>query len=191
MIIDYLTGTVHHKTATSITILCSCVGYLVNLPTTRIQPLEVKSTINMWIYHHITEGNQQLYGFVELADRELFGQLISVNGVGPKMALNIMSAATTTQIKTAIRQKDLNLFRSVSGIGPKNAQRIIIELQNKMDNNDPDSFLNADAELSTVYAALKSLGYQQNEITSQLQSIDPLLSPEEKIRHFLKSAGHN
>jgi Holliday junction DNA helicase RuvA len=131
--IAHLSGTLLAKHATSVIIDVGGVGYEVTIPVTTYYDLEEPgSQVKLRIYTHVREAAQQLYGFKTGRERELFTQLISVSGIGPKSAIAMLSGMSADEIITAIRTNNLARLTSIPGLGKKTAERLVIELRDKM-----------------------------------------------------------
>jgi Holliday junction DNA helicase RuvA len=131
--IAHLSGTLLAKHATSVILDVGGVGYEVTIPVTTFYDLEEPgSQVKLRIYTHVREEALQLYGFKTSRERELFTQLISVSGIGPKSAIAMLSGMSADEIITAIRTNNLARLTSIPGLGKKTAERLVIELRDKM-----------------------------------------------------------
>jgi Holliday junction DNA helicase RuvA len=131
--IAHLSGTLLAKHATSVVVEVGGVGYEVTIPVTTFYDLaEAGAQVRLNIYTHVREEALQLYGFKTLRERELFTQLISVSGIGPKSAIAMLSGMNADEIITAIRTNNLARLTSIPGLGKKTAERLVIELRDKM-----------------------------------------------------------
>ncbi len=139
-------------------------------------------------YLVVRENAMELYGFVDEAERELFLRLIQVSGVGPKTALHILSLGTTDEISSAIARGDLNYLTKVSGIGKRIAERIIVELKDKILVSFDSDKGTGDGVLGDVVSGLVSLGYAVNEAREVIKKIDVKGKTTEQI---LKEALQN
>ena len=131
--IAYLSGTLLAKQATSVILDVGGVGYEVTIPVTTFYDMEeAGAQISLHIYTHVREDSLQLYGFKTARERELFRLQISVSGIGPKSAIAMLSGMSTDEIITAIRTNNLARLTSIPGVGKKTAERLVIELRDKM-----------------------------------------------------------
>jgi Holliday junction DNA helicase RuvA len=131
--IAHLSGTLLAKHATSVILDVGGVGYEVTIPVTTFYDLEeAGAQVSLRIYTHVREEALQLYGFKTARERELFTQLISVSGIGPKSAIAMLSGMSADEIITAIRTNNLARLTSIPGLGKKTAERLVIELRDKM-----------------------------------------------------------
>ncbi|WP_341755652.1 Holliday junction branch migration protein RuvA [Candidatus Tisiphia endosymbiont of Ptychoptera albimana] len=178
----------------------SGVGYLVYCSSKTLNKLVVNEFCQLFIETHVREDHINLYGFLSLEEKAFFNLLQSVNGIGTRMALAILSNLSPEQIQSAIARRDKEAFKAVSGVGLKLAERIIIELKDKaltnftnnltMDNNDTDlAKISSDATL-----VLTSLGIGKTEAQNLVQGIiaeNSNLSINELIKLALKARGSN
>ncbi|MDN3031344.1 Holliday junction branch migration protein RuvA [Rickettsia endosymbiont of Culicoides newsteadi] len=176
------------------------VGYLVYCSSKTLNKLVVNEFCQLFIETHVREDHINLYGFLSLEEKFVFNLLQSVNGIGTRMALAILSNLSPEQIQSAIARRDKEAFKAVSGVGLKLAERIIIELKDKaltnlttnlpIDKNDSDlSKISSDATL-----VLTSLGVNRTEAYNLVQEIiakDPDLSINELIKLALKARSSN
>ncbi len=140
-------------------------------------------------YLHVREDTLQLYGFADRNERELFVQLLTVNGVGPKVALAIVSGSPAEELRRAIMREDAARFQAIPGIGKKTADRIVLELKEKMGSLagaiEPSPAEEVDLEARD---ALMALGYSLLDAESALAKVDRTLPTEERVRLALRSA---
>jgi Holliday junction DNA helicase RuvA len=172
--IAYLEGRVIAKTETYFILEAGGVGYQVFAGERFLATIKNGQNQVAYIHHQVREELNDLYGFADLADLELFGLLISVSGVGPKSALAVLSLASADDVKTAIIHGDASLLTKVSGIGKKTADRLILELKNKILKLAPSSDTSPDfTGLSDELDALVSLGYSVNDARLALKQVGP------------------
>ncbi len=184
--IVYLKGIILHKTANWLILETNGVGYRV---FTNISSIGNEGKATLFIHHHIREDQQTLYGFATLAELELFELLITVNGVGPKAAMAIMSSSKSDRIVGAIAQGDTAVFKAISGIGPKVAAKIIVELKSKVGGIGGYDLIGLDAS-SEVVDALEMLGYKKPEIAAVLKDMPTdLADTQAKLKWVLKTIG--
>jgi Holliday junction DNA helicase RuvA len=165
------------------------VGYLVQPTRRAAQKARGKGEVVIETYLHVREDALQLYGFADADERELFEQLLSVSGVGPKVALAIVSGSTTEDLRRAIALEDTARFQAIPGIGKKTAQRVVLELKEKLgeDVSVPQRGAAAKPQL-VAREALMELGYSLVEADQALAEIDPELPAEERVRLALRRA---
>ena len=181
--IGFLQGKVIERGANWIIIMTGGVGYKVFVPVELVA--EKGARIELYIHHHIREESSDLFGFSTLDELALFEQLITVSGVGPRVALAILSSASDDQVREAIVGGDSALFKAIAGIGPKMAAKIIVELQSKIGGRIGKLAL--DSKSAEVVEALTGLGYREREISPWLGKLPKkLTTPSEKVRWILQ-----
>jgi holliday junction DNA helicase RuvA len=185
-VISALRGEVVARRLDGVVLDVGGVGYLVQTTQRALAKAQSGRELRLETYLHVREDALQLYGFAEPAERELFELLLSVSGVGPRVALAILSNSTPADLRRAIVLEDETRFVAIPGIGKKTAQRIVLELKEKMGPVDigPD----APAEELVARDALVELGYSVPEAERALAATDPALSPEERVREALRAA---
>jgi Holliday junction DNA helicase RuvA len=165
------------------------VGYLVAATPSAVSKADGADEIALHTYMHVREDALQLYGFSDASERELFVQLLSVNGVGPKVALAIVSGSPAADLRRAIVLEDTARFQAIPGIGKKTAERIVLELKEKLgDERVPIASIGSTQPHLVARDALVELGYSVGEAELALARTDPELSPEERVREALKAA---
>ena len=165
------------------------VGYLVHATPTAVRQGDSGDEISVETYLHVREDALQLYGFADRAERELFVQLLTVNGVGPKVALAIVSGSPAEELRRAIVREDSARFMAIPGIGRKTADRIVLELKEKLGDASiaPVGTPSGDTHL-VARDALVELGYSVLDAERALADVDPDLPPEDRVRLALKRA---
>jgi Holliday junction DNA helicase RuvA len=165
------------------------VGYLVAGTPSAVNKADGADEIALHTYLHVREDALQLYGFSDASERELFVHLLSVNGVGPKVALAIVSGSPAADLRRAIVLEDTARFQAIPGIGKKTAERIVLELKEKLgDERVPIASIGSTQPHLVARDALVELGYSVGEAELALARTDPELSPEERVREALKAA---
>jgi holliday junction DNA helicase RuvA len=165
------------------------VGYLVAATPAAARKAERQDEASLHTYLHVREDALQLYGFADGSERELFVQLLSVNGVGPKVALAIVSGSPADDLRRAITLEDSARFQAIPGIGKKTAERIVLELREKLADGMPVAVGNvsaAGAPHVVARDALVELGWSVFEAERALAETDPAAPPEERVRQALK-----
>ncbi len=170
------------RTADGLVLDVNGVGYLVQ--ATPSAAAKGGDEITVETYLHVREDALQLYGFADAAERDLFVQLLGVNGVGPKVALAIVSGSRPGELRKAIVREDVARFQAIPGIGKKTAERIVLELKEKIVVDVGD----APAGDLTARDALVELGYSLVDAERALAEIDDSLSIEEQVRQALRRA---
>ena len=192
----YIKGTLVSKGDNCIVVDASGVGYRIYTSLNCIEKAgSIGSEITVYTYLNVREDAMELYGFINEDERKMFMLLISVSGVGPKAGLALLSVATPDRLAMAIVTGDEKLITKASGVGPKAAKRIILELKDKIDNDaigiDSDGvILSASDEViadsrAEAMSALVALGYNTQEAKTVLMKLDASLSTEELIKKAL------
>lgn len=182
--IAYIKGRIKAKSKNYLILLADSVGYKINTGT--YPKGQIGQTAEFYCYHYIREDCNELYGFNLLEELELFELLISVSGVGPKVAQSILAGLGKNKIEQAVIKNDVNLFKSVPGVGTKVAAKIIVELKNKLSKDE----INLDSlESDETVDALLALGLKKSEILPVLKNIPPdLKDVQARIKFVLKNA---
>ena len=190
--IAYLKGKIQNKGRGCIVLRVGDVGYQIFVNATRYVELDINQEVEMYIHEHVKEDAQDLYGFNSMAELEMFELLLSINGVGPKSALNTLSIANLDDLKATIAQGDPSLLIKVSGIGRKTAERIVLELKDKIGilAYDSSNVKSSVSIASDEIDALMALGYTLQQARDALKQVDPKITESsERIRAVLKSIG--
>jgi holliday junction DNA helicase RuvA len=185
-----LRGKAVARTAEGLVLDVNGVGYLVSPTASALRKAEGGGDVAIDTYLHVREDALQLYGFADPEERELFVLLLSVNGVGPKVALAIVSGSPAPELRRAIALEDAARFQAIPGIGKKTAERIVLELKEKLGAEAPIRMPTRPGSSSHLVArdALVELGYSVSEAEQALAVVDPELPPEERVRQALKAA---
>ncbi len=193
----YLNGEVTHKVPHLVIIDCAGVGYACRTTNYSLAQLQLGQTIKMYTYLHIREDVMELYGFTTEEEKNCFTMLISVSGVGPKAGLSILSATTPEALALSIITGDEKALTVAQGIGKKIAQRIILELKDKLAKGEvsggepvelPAIKLLPENKSNEATAALSVLGYSTEEIMFALRGIDMKeLTLEDIVRQALRN----
>lgn len=183
-----LRGTPAGRSADGLVLDVGGVGYLLHATPTALRRAESGAEVSLETYLHVREDALQLYGFAEPAERELFVQLLSVSGIGPKVALSIVSGSSPAELRRAIALEDTDRFQAIPGIGRKTAQRVVLELKEKLGSGVPEPIGAAGAPQLVARDALVELGWSLVEAEQALASTDPGLPPEERVRQALRTA---
>ena len=180
-----LRGTAAASTAEGLLLDVNGVGYLVAATSSALRKADAGGEVTVETYLHVREDAMQLYGFADRAERELFVQLLSVNGIGPKVALAIVSGSPPAELRRAIVLEDVARFQAIPGIGKKTAERIVLELKEKIGLELSVAAPSADL---TARDALVELGYSVLDAEAALAHVDRELAVEEQVRQALKQA---
>lgn len=186
-----LTGKISEKVADLIVIDCGGVGYGIAVTFEDFGGLHTGEEAKLYIYEHIRENEHSLFGFRNLQTKQLFEQLLSVNGVGPKMALSIMSLAGYSQVRQAIAAGDTKFISQASGVGKRVAERVVVDLKDKVgltSDENATNFLTISANPEDeALQGLVALGYSVQDAAAALKNVDQKLPAEERIKQALKA----
>ncbi len=189
--IAYLKGKIINKGQGYIILDVKDVGYQVFINPTMYTALEIGQEIEFYIHHHIREDAMDLYGFNTPEDLEMFKLLLSISGIGPKSALGVLAVSSVNEIRETIAQGDSSLLTKVSGIGKKTAERVVLELREKVahladSGNSQVSALAGSDEID----ALMALGYSLQQAREALRKVDPKTKDSgQRIKEALKNLG--
>lgn len=189
--ISRLRGKPVARTADGLVLDVNGVGYLVAATQGALRKAAGAGEVVVETYLHVREDALQLYGFADLAERELFLQLLAVTGVGPKVALAIVSSSPAADLRRAVALQDSARFQAIPGIGKKLAERIVLELKDKLGAEEavPLAAVGSGAGPHLVARdALVELGFSLVEAEQALAATDPELPPEERVRLALRGA---
>ncbi|MEX0932152.1 MAG: Holliday junction branch migration protein RuvA [Candidatus Saccharimonadales bacterium] len=183
-----ITGKITHILEQSIIVEVNSLGYGLFVTSKDQSSLAPGDEVSLYIYENVKEDAHDLYGFKELETKQMFEQLISVSGIGPKAGLAILSSYGMGEVSRAITEGDVALLTSVSGIGKKTAERIIVELRGKFEAGDVA--LGDIGGASDTLEALVQLGYSHQQAHQALSKVPKdVTDDEEKIRVALQQLG--
>lgn len=193
--ITFLEGKLQTKQLARIEINAGGVGYEVFIPLSSYDqlPLEGESCLIL-TYHHITDADQKLFGFCTEDEREMFTRLLTINGVGPKLAVSALSGLPVRELKNALINGDIKRISSISGIGKKTAERIVVELRDKFDTGEQlDAFAPAEAasgdhRLRDAALALGALGHKPDDAAKMIKGVAKKLTPEMTVEDLIRLA---
>jgi Holliday junction DNA helicase RuvA len=186
-VISRLRGAPVGRTADGLVVDVAGVGYLVSATPSVLRRADGASEVTVETYLHVREDTLQLYGFGDAGERSLFVQLLGVSGIGPKVALAVVSSASPDELRRAIALRDSARFQAIPGIGKKTAERIVLELEGSLADTVPVPEPGSPGEL-TARDALVELGYSLVEAEQALAAVDADLPVEERVREALRSA---
>lgn len=190
--IAYLNGILARKSTEQLIIDVSGVGYRVEVSTQTLDNIPKEgSKLQLLIYHHFTDSDQRLFGFSEQKEKNLFERLITVKGIGPKLGLTILSGMAAHELIQAIVTQNTSTLSGISGIGKKTAQRMVLELKDKLFDESEPSIVSADGQTrdrrEESISALLALGFRKqdaNKVVSKIISD----SPESGVSDIVKRA---
>jgi holliday junction DNA helicase RuvA len=193
--ISSLTGKLIHKTIQKITLEVIGIGFDVNIPFSTFQILpQIDQEISLLIHTHFSDGAIALYGFYSLGEKEAFEKLIGISKIGPKIALAILSGIPLNDLKTAIIERDSHKLSSISGVGKKTAERIILELSDKKDflsdlkDLMPILDKNLEPIIKDASAALEKLGFTEREVNSTIRKIIDQNKGSNSVQYIIKES---
>ncbi|MCJ7965924.1 MULTISPECIES: Holliday junction branch migration protein RuvA [unclassified Eubacterium (in: firmicutes)] len=193
--IGFVEGIIEYIDVDKIVVNNNGVGYNVFMPASQIDTLNVDETVRVFTYLNVREDAMQLFGFLTRDDLEVFKLLITVNGIGPKGGLAVLSTITTDDLRVAVISEDAKAISKAPGIGAKTAQKVIIELKDKLNLEDvlepkldANFQVNDNNSMSEAVMALVALGYSQADAYRAVKSIDNIeeLDVENVIKMALK-----
>ena len=187
--ITHLEGKLVEKNPTNVVIDCHGVGYFVNISLNTYSALGSTDNVRLYTYLQIKEDAHTLYGFANKAEREVFVLLISVSGVGAGTARTMLSALTAAQVRSAIINGDVATIQSVKGIGAKTAQRVVLDLKDKMLKlqdlaDEPSAIIHSNKE--EALAALEVLGFVRKQAEKVLDKILRTATQELSVEELIK-----
>ena len=189
--IAHVFGKVAEKFNGSLVIDVHGVGYEVSVATNDFDAVILDQEVKFYTYHHVREQAEELFGFSSLAAKKLFEMLITVQGVGPKAALSILSLGDAEQVRNAIANADSGFIQKATGVGKKTAERVVVDLSDKV--GLPTHYGRTEAPLQTeintsdeALEALMALGYTLADATKALENVDINLPTSQRVTEALK-----
>lgn len=194
--ITFLEGKLDTKQLARIVMNVSGVGYEVSIPLSSYDRLPLEGeTCRILIYHHITESDERLFGFCTEEEREMFVRLLSVSGIGPKLAIGALSGLPVRELKSALITGDIKRISSISGIGKKTAERIVVELRDKFSMTEqfeaiasPDVVPPGDTRLHDAALALAALGHKPEDAAKLMKAVSKKLTPQTTVEDLIRMA---
>lgn len=186
--IAHLNGRMIEKTPTHIIVECGGVGYFVKISLNTFSKLGSDESIKIFTQLQVREDAHTLYGFFTIAEREMFNHLISVSGIGANTGILMLSAMTSDEIAAAIINADVALIQSIKGIGAKTAQRVIIDLKDKVAKSDfatENIFTSNNTNQNDALTALLALGFDRKRAE---KAINKVLTDEQTVEEIIKEA---
>jgi Holliday junction DNA helicase RuvA len=194
----YLNGKITYKTPTHVYLECNGVAYFVNISLNTFSQIENEENVKLFTHLVVREDAHTLFGFFSEEEKNMFLHLISVSGVGPNTARLVLSSMSTAEFQKAIIQEDVRLIQSIKGIGPKAAQRLILELKDKLKKvsvqegiDIAQTYGNRSVMTDEALAALAMLGFQKAQAEKAVQKVmkdnQQVQSVEELIKLSLKN----
>ncbi|MBN3859488.1 Holliday junction branch migration protein RuvA [Neisseriaceae bacterium PsAf] len=188
--ISRLTGFIIEKNPPFIVVDVHGIGFEIEVSMQTFYQLpEINQQVSLYIHAHYREDSQQLFGFDTPNEKETFRQLIKVNGIGVKTALAILSVLDINELTLAVKNKNASRLSSVPGIGKKTAERLILELTDKLPISELDNTISQIAHDNTedIIQTLLALGYNQKEAQNAIKNIAPELNLSDAVKLALKN----
>ena len=188
--IAHIAGVVAEKFAGSVIVDVAGIGYEIAVPLGDFESVTLGEETKFYTYHHVREQAEELFGFSSLAAKKLFELLITVQSVGPKAALAILSLGSAETVRNAIANSDSAFVAKASGVGKKTAERVVVDLAYKVglpSHYEKSSGIQIELNTSDeAVEALIALGYTLADATKALENVDPKLSTSARVREALK-----
>jgi Holliday junction DNA helicase RuvA len=194
--ITFLQGILVEKAPARAVLNVGGIGYEVFIPISsydRLPPVEAE--VRVLTYHHVREDAHLLFGFVTEAERNMFDRLLDVGGIGPKLALAVLSGLSVRDIKAAIVEGDSKRLSSISGIGKKTAERIVVELKDKISAGEAleatsgaEEAMSGDSRLRDTVMALIALGYKQADALKMVRAAAGQAGPDASVEDLIRLA---
>ncbi|MCG2587195.1 Holliday junction branch migration protein RuvA [Rhodohalobacter sulfatireducens] len=190
--IAYLNGILQQKTEDECIIDVNGVGYRVEISTQTLETLPEKGgKLKLLIYHHITDNDQRLFGFASNKEKNLFERLITVKGIGPKLGLTTLSGMPAPALMEAIVTQDIKTLSTISGIGKKTAERMVLELKDKLFDESQPSVVSGSIETRSkreeAVSALEALGFSKKQASQAVNQISGK-KPKATVSEIVKEA---
>lgn len=186
--IAHLNGRLIEKAPTNLIVECAGVGYFVKISLNTFSQIGADENIKIFTQLQVREDSHTLYGFHTIKEREMFNHLISVSGIGANTAILMLSALTSDEIAAAILGEDVNLIKSIKGIGAKTAQRLIIDLKDKVAKSDfttENIFVSNNTNQNDALTALLSLGFDKVRAEKAIKKV---MTGDESVEEIIKQA---
>lgn len=190
--ISYLKGEITFKSPAYIVVETAGVGYHVNISLNTFSKIEHQEKVKIYTYLHVKEDSHTLYGFAEPSERTVFTHLISVSGIGPNTARVILSYMDAETVRMSILSENVAAFKSVKGVGPKTAKRLILDLKDKFMKEGGQSpsttILVSNTLHNEALSALLALGFNKNQIQKTLTKLKSELPEDTTVEQVIKGA---
>ena len=189
--IDYLKGKLVEKSPTHVIIECGGIGYHIHISVTTFGSIPETESCLIWTHFIVREDAQILYGFADKDEREIFRKLISVSGVGANTARMILSGMNPTEVRSTIQNKNADALKSIKGIGAKSAQRIIVDLHDKissLEKNQENVTFVGNSIKNDALVALSSLGFDKTKTDKTLDKLIKVEGDELSVEQLIKLA---
>ncbi|TXK73285.1 Holliday junction branch migration protein RuvA [Mesonia sp. HuA40] len=191
--IAYLKGRLAEKSPTYVVIDCQGVGYFLHISLHTYEQLPLDENVKIYTYLQVREDAHTLFGFMQVQEREIFKKLISVSGIGASTARTMLSSLSPQEVVEAITQEDVDVIKSVKGIGTKTAQRVIIDLKDKLGDHLEQAQISmpqGNSAKQEALSALETLGYSAKQSEKVVQRILKE-TPDSTVQQIIKLALKN
>lgn len=194
---NYISGVLRHKTTNAAIVDNHGIGYRIYTSVRALNSVDINEEVVFYTHVYVREDELSLYGFPEVEGVALFEMLLAVSGIGPKAALNICSAGGAAEVYGAIVSKDIGWLTKIPGIGRKTAERLVLELKEKITRDlhlSPSTTLAGSTSPALIsvqgqtLAALLGLGYQEQEVATVLEQVMALFGPTATVEELLRAA---
>lgn len=185
--ISFLSGQIIDNEEGALTILCRGIGYEVFCSTNTVDDVENRKVVQLWIHTHVREDQFTLFGFSSKVEKKLFLSLIKVNGIGPKLAVQILSGAPLDHIIQAIEEKNVKALTALPRVGKKTAEQMILTLQGALVmDGDTEKKVDASKPHKEILSALTNLGFRSAEVEEVVQNLPSDVDFEQGVRESLR-----
>jgi Holliday junction DNA helicase RuvA len=189
-VIGYLKGIIKSTDEDSVLLLVAGVGYEISCSQQTLVQLTAEIDAELWIYTHVREDQLNLYGFLNTTEKQLFMSLLKVNGIGPKVAIKVLSAAPMNSIIRMIDAGDVKGLSGLPKIGKKTAEQIILELKGKLVSLDDVAVSGANSARSDIVSALVNLGFKLSEVEQVVAGMQADIDLQTGVRKGLQVLTH-
>jgi Holliday junction DNA helicase RuvA len=197
--IDYIRGILGDKEVTHVTIEANGVGYGVGIPLSTYEKLPAPGEdVKLYIHYQVREDAHKLYGFFTKTEKDVFRQLIGITKIGPKVALSVLSGISISDLIQSINASDPSRLEKIPGVGPKTAQRLVLELKGKLGSvsvsttqNSPRApihFVNSLGVREEAFEAMVSLGYNDKQVEKALLRVEQTVSADAPVEEWIRKA---
>jgi len=187
--ISYLKGILRDKNPGKVVLDIQGVGYCAEIPlSTYLELGEIGDEAELYIYTHLTDSSISLFGFLTVEEKELFLRLINISGIGPKIAINILSGIAVSDLEQAIKESDIDRISLIPGIGRKTAMRIALELQEKLKDKEKTLFIGSSKEKEDLLSALTNMGFKRKEVYETVDAAIKKLGKDTSFDKLLKES---
>jgi Holliday junction DNA helicase RuvA len=188
---DFISGKTERINPTEIVVNCGGIGYVLHISLNTFEQLKSAKDVKVYTHLIVREDSHTLYGFATTNERQMYIKLVGVNGVGPSTARMILSAMSVDDVVSAITNSNIAMLKSIKGIGPKAAQRLVVELQDKLGGIGADSAYNlvgGNSEMEEATDALLALGFSRPAVSKVLMKISKDLGNNLTTEEFIKKS---